>query len=55
MLQTIKQLIKCALSFFVLATGGYCALFALDAPSWLISLSILASILLAVSVVIYFI
>ncbi len=55
MKETIKTLFKCLLTFIILHVGVFMTGFAFDTTSWLATLTILACILSALSVIIYYI
>jgi len=55
MKETIKTLFKCLLTFIILLVGVFMTGFAFDTTSWLATLTILACILSALSVIIYYI
>ncbi len=55
MKETIKTLFKCLLTFIILLVGVFMTGFAFDTTSWLATLTILACILLVITVIIYYI
>ena len=55
MKETIKTLFKCLLTFIILLVGVFMTGFAFDTTSWLATLTILACILSALCVIIYYI
>lgn len=55
MIETIKTLFKCLLTFIILLLGVFMSGFAFETQSGLITLTILACILLVMTVIIYFI
>ena len=55
MMETIKTLMKCCLTFVVMLIGAFAAMFAFDSSSWLTNLSILAPVILFVGAILYLI